>query len=249
MQSRTRIVGWCIDRLKFYSMLLKWILRYKFYDLSLKDNSLMGSFLQVKTDIEMSMMEVYNERIRDLLNRTAHQDQTLEVRLAKFGVVVENLGLWPVSNLTEAISLFESGTSARRVSSTDDNEFSSRSHLVTVVRVNRHNMRTGEKFAGVLHLVDLAGSEKVKMSSASGTRLREAQHINKSLGALADVITALATKQRQIPYRNSKLTFLLQDVLKENSKVVMITCINPIPDNLYESISTLTFGLKCRSVV
>lgn len=195
------------------------------------------------------MMEVYNERIRDLLNRTAHQDQALEIRLAKFGVIVENLGLWPVANLQESISLFDGGVSARRVSSTDENNFSSRSHLITVVRVSRHNMRTGEKFSGILHLIDLAGSEKIKMSAASGTRLREAQHINKSLGALAEVITALANKQRQIPYRNSKLTFLLQDVLKENSKVVMITCINLIPDNLYESISTLTFGLKCKNVV
>jgi hypothetical protein len=161
-------------------------------------------------------------------------------------VVVENLGLWPVETLAEAVSLFEGGAGARRVSSTDDNNSSSRSHLITMVRVNRHNHRTGEKFSGVLHLIDLAGSEKIKMSAASGTRLREAQHINKSLGALSDVITALANKQKQIPYRNSKLTFLLQEVLKDNSKVVMIACMNLIPDNLYESICTLSFGLKCK---
>ncbi|CAE7386268.1 KIN14R [Symbiodinium microadriaticum] len=97
-------------------------------------------------------------------------------------------------------------------------------------------------------MVDLAGSERVKLSTMSGKRLREAQTINKSLGSLGDVISSLASGHKHVPYRSSKLTFLLQDALKESSKVLMFININPSPVHTGESTNALQFGSHCRNV-
>ena len=95
---------------------------------------------------------------------------------------------------------------------------------------------------------DLAGSERLKTTGASGQRLREAQHINKSLSSLGDVISALGTSQKHVPYRNSKLTFLLQDTLREGSKVLMFVNVSPVPDFASESTCSLNFASRCRAV-
>ena len=97
-------------------------------------------------------------------------------------------------------------------------------------------------------LVDLAGSERLKTTGASGNRLREAQHINKSLSSLGDVISALGSGLKHVPYRNSKLTFLLQDSLREKSKVLMFVNISPVPDYSSESVCSLQFAQRCRAV-
>lgn len=142
------------------------------------------------------------------------------------------------------------------------------------MQVDRVNVHSGAHTTGYLYLVDLAGSERVKLTAASGTRLREAQNINKcvrheprlflfclytvnwlsyfyandcrSLSALGDVIAAMAAGHKHVPYRNSKLTFLLQDALKENSKVLMFVNINPSPVFTGESTCSLQFATRCR---
>ena len=150
--------------------------------------------------------------------------------------------------MAEAQNLIHRGLLNRQTASNNVNEHSSRSHLVIGVKVERENKRTGEKIVGLMQLVDLAGSERVKLTAASGQRLREAQHINKSLSSLGDVIAAMAAGQKHVPYRNSKLTFLLQDSLKENSKVLMFVNVNPVPEYAQESSCSLQFAQRCSSV-
>eukprot|EP00636_Phaeomonas_parva_P018397 CAMPEP_0118853442 /NCGR_PEP_ID=MMETSP1163-20130328/2029_1 /TAXON_ID=124430 /ORGANISM="Phaeomonas parva, Strain CCMP2877" /LENGTH=149 /DNA_ID=CAMNT_0006785993 /DNA_START=69 /DNA_END=518 /DNA_ORIENTATION=+ len=135
------------------------------------------------------------------------------------------------------------GGEHRSTASNNVNEHSSRSHLVLQVKV----LRRGSQH-GLLSLIDLAGSERLKNTSAQGQRLKEAQNINKSLSALGDVIAALGSSQGHVPYRNSKLTFLLQDSLGPSSKVLMFVNINPAFNSAGESTCSLNFASRCRSV-
>ena len=164
-------------------------------------------------------------------------------------LIVENLSEKVISNMEEVVAMLALGTKNRRVASNNVNEHSSRSHLVMVVRVDRENIRTGQISKGVLYLIDLAGSERIKNTNATGDRLKEAQHISKSLSALGDVVCSLSSNAKHIPYRNSKLTFLLQDTLREHSKVLMFVNINPLPSYASESICSLNFAARCKSVV
>lgn len=136
-----------------------------------------------------------------------------------------------------------------------------RSHFIVLIKVHRTKMSTGQTTIGSLYFVDLAGSERAKLSTVTGMQLREAQNINKyviiiiiiiniyifrSLNALGDVISSLSENHKHVPYRNSKLTFLLQDALKDNSKVLMFIMIIPSPVHTGESMSALQFGARCR---
>ena len=202
----------------------------------------------VITTVKVSIVECYNDKISDLLNISEYKDD-LEVRMGKDGgTVVENMIEVTVKSVDEVVELMNTGEGNRKTASNNVNEHSSRSHLVFIVKVERDYLRTGMKTVGVMYLVDLAGSERVKLTSATGARLREAQHINKSLSALGDVISAMASGQKHVPYRNSKLTFLLQDTLRENSKVVMFVNVNPMPDYVGESECSLKFATRCREV-
>ena len=128
------------------------------------------------------------------------------------------------------------------------NERSSRSHMVFTIYCSSKNILTGKTTQGKLHLIDLAGSERVGKTSATGDRLKEAQAINKSLSALADVITALGdSKAKHVPYRNSKLTFLLQDSLEGNSKCLMFVNCSPVQFNGSETKCSLQFAERCRN--
>jgi hypothetical protein len=146
-----------------------------------------------RTEIKMSMLEVYNEKVVDLLT-DVKATEGLEVRMGKEGVFVEGLSEWSVTNVTEVNETITRGGHSRTIASNNVNEHSSRSHLVILVRVDRENHRTGLVTAGFMYLVDLAGSERIKSTGASGERLREAQHINKSLSSLGDVISAMVSK-------------------------------------------------------
>ena len=217
---------------------------------------------EVRTSVKMSMVEVYNERIIDLLNNDAEEAEAenrktggrgvdlpgLDVRLGKDGSFVEGLSEWDVADEEEVLALIEKGQGLRKVASNNINEHSSRSHLAIIVKVYRENFITGAMTSGQMTLVDLAGSERLKTTGASGQRLREAQHINKSLSSLGDVISALGSGQKHVPYRNSKLTFLLQDSLREKSKVLMFVNISPVPDYSSESVCSLQFAQRCRTV-
>ena len=140
------------------------------------------------------------------------------------------------------------GNVNRAVGVTNLNEQSSRSHMLVTLVVLSTNKRTGEKHVGKLSLVDLAGSERLSKAATSGAALKETQAINKSLSALGSVLNALARKDAHVPYRDSKLTYLLQDSLGGNSKTLMMVACGPAKDNTPETINTLTFAQRAKAV-
>ncbi|KAK3251889.1 kinesin-like protein [Cymbomonas tetramitiformis] len=142
----------------------------------------------------------------------------------------------------------QEATSRRATFATNMNEHSSRSHYLLSVNVQTINNLTGAVYLGKLHLVDLAGSERISKTGAEGSRLKEAQAINKSLSALGDVISSLASKDKHIPYRNSKLTYLLQDSLGGNSKCLMFCQVSPSEEQMEETQCSLEFASRVRSV-
>eukprot|EP00613_Pedinella_sp_CCMP2098_P013245 CAMPEP_0171758202 /NCGR_PEP_ID=MMETSP0991-20121206/46139_1 /TAXON_ID=483369 /ORGANISM="non described non described, Strain CCMP2098" /LENGTH=185 /DNA_ID=CAMNT_0012360867 /DNA_START=1 /DNA_END=558 /DNA_ORIENTATION=+ len=128
------------------------------------------------------------------------------------------------------------------------NAESSRSHLVMMMVVRSTNRRSGETVFGKLTLVDLAGSERVDKSGAEGQRLKEAASINKSLSAIGDVVSALTTNNKHIPYRSHALTTLMSDSIGGSAKTVMVVCCSPADYNTKESLSALSFAKRCKNV-
>uniref|UniRef100_M4EPP0 Kinesin-like protein n=1 Tax=Brassica campestris TaxID=3711 RepID=M4EPP0_BRACM len=164
------------------------------------------------------------------------------------GINVPDATLVPVSTTSDVISLMNLGQKNRAVSATAMNDRSSRSHSCLTVHVQGRDLTSGATLRGSMHLVDLAGSERVDKSEVTGDRLKEAQHINKSLSALGDVIASLSQKNNHIPYRNSKLTQLLQDSLGGQAKTLMFIHISPEVDTLGETLSTLKFAERVATV-
>lgn len=152
------------------------------------------------------------------------------------------------SYITDALFSPQLGAEGRTVSSTQMNADSSRSHLLCSIVVSSTNRRTGSCIRGKLTLVDLAGSERVGKSGASGDQLKEAQSINKSLSALGDVIGALTTGVKHVPYRNHALTMMMSDSLGGNSKTLMFVCASPADYNASETINALQFAARCKTV-
>ncbi|RYH21362.1 hypothetical protein EON65_20880 [archaeon] len=132
----------------------------------------------------------------------------------------------------------------RSSATTNMNEHSSRSHMMLTATVVSEFKQTGVVSRGKLNLVDLAGSERINKSGAQGQALKEAQNINKSLSALGDVIAARAQKNAHIPFRNSTLTYLLQDSLSQDSKTLMIVCVSPVVYNAEETFCSLNFAAR-----
>lgn len=199
-------------------------------------------------DVAVQMIEIYNEQVRDLLV-TDGLNKRLEIRNnSQKGVNVPDANLVPVASTSDVIELMNIGQRNRVVGATALNDRSSRSHSCLTVHVQGRDMTTGTILRGCMHLVDLAGSERVDKSEVTGERLKEAQHINKSLSALGDVIAALAQKNSHVPYRNSKLTQLLQDSLGGQAKTLMFVHISPEMDAVGETISTLKFAERVATV-
>jgi kinesin family member C2/C3 len=194
--------------------------------------------------ITVSVLEVYNEDIRDLL--TESNGEKLEVRQSSDGSgnCVPGLTIVRVNSLQDVVQLLGIADKFRTSASTNMNEHSSRSHMMLTVYVQSENRSTGAVSRGKLNLVDLAGSERLNKSGATGTALKEAQNINKSLSALGDVIAARAAKQGHIPFRNSTLTYLLQDSLSQDSKTLMFVCISPVVYNAEETFCSLNFAAR-----
>ncbi|KAL0324288.1 UNVERIFIED_CONTAM: Kinesin-like protein KIN-14J [Sesamum calycinum] len=164
------------------------------------------------------------------------------------GLAVPDASLHTVKSTADVLELMKVGLTNRAVGATALNERSSRSHSILTIHVRGTELETNAILRGCLHLVDLAGSERVDRSEATGDRLREAQHINKSLSALGDVIFALAQKNSHVPYRNSKLTQVLQSSLGGQAKTLMFVQLNPDVESYSETISTLKFAERVSGV-
>uniref|UniRef100_A0A7N0T4S7 Kinesin motor domain-containing protein n=1 Tax=Kalanchoe fedtschenkoi TaxID=63787 RepID=A0A7N0T4S7_KALFE len=202
----------------------------------------------VSYDICVSVLEVYNEQLRDLL-AASPSSKKLEIKQGSEGSHhVPGIVEAKVESLSEVWNVLQAGSSARAVGSNNVNEHSSRSHCMLCITVKARNLLSGECTRSKLWLVDLAGSERLAKTDAQGDRLKEAQNINKSLSALGDVISALASKSSHIPYRNSKLTHLLQDSLGGDSKTLMFVQISPSENDLGETLSSLNFATRVRGV-
>ncbi|KAJ2345604.1 kinesin-like nuclear fusion protein [Coemansia sp. RSA 2618] len=204
--------------------------------------------------LEGQFLEIYNETIQDLLAPAAHTQPS--GKQTKLDIYQDSEGHTRVKNVTtvsvdsaERVHwLLARAAENRTVAATNCNERSSRSHSVFTLYLQGSNSLTGESSSGVLNLIDLAGSERLSSSGSSGDRLKETQAINKSLACLGDVIAALAKGNRHIPYRNSKLTHLLQESLGAgNSKTLMFVCVNPSPASAQESLCSLQFATKVNS--
>uniref|UniRef100_A0A665TFJ8 Kinesin-like protein n=1 Tax=Echeneis naucrates TaxID=173247 RepID=A0A665TFJ8_ECHNA len=199
--------------------------------------------------ITVSMVEIYNETLRNLLGE--NPTDKLDIKMNPDGsgqLYVPGLTEFTVQSPEDINRVFELGHMNRATACTNLNEHSSRSHALLIITVSGFNVDTGNRTQGKLNLVDLAGSERIGKSGAEGSRLREAQCINKSLSALGDVINALRSKHSHIPFRNSRLTYLLQDSLSGDSKTLMMVQVSPLPSNISESICSLKFAQRVRSV-
>jgi kinesin family protein 5 len=209
--------------------------------------SILSSPSNIEYTVRVSYMEIYMERIRDLL---VPQNDNLPVHEEKSrGVYVKGLLEIYVSSVQEVYEVMRRGGAARAVAATNMNQESSRSHSIFVITITQKNVETGSAKSGQLFLVDLAGSEKVGKTGASGQTLEEAKKINKSLSALGMVINNLTDgKSTHIPYRDSKLTRILQESLGGNSRTTLIINCSPSSYNDAETISTLRFGVRAKAI-
>ncbi|OCK82978.1 putative kinesin family protein [Lepidopterella palustris CBS 459.81] len=199
-----------------------------------------------------SFIEVYNENLNDLLGKSEDLDKKkLEIRhdTAKKQTTITDVTTVELDGPERVEQMLKLASNNRSVAATKANERSSRSHSVFILKLVGENSITGERSEGTLNLVDLAGSERLAHSQAQGERLKETQNINKSLSCLGDVINALGSSKENahIPYRNSKLTYLLQYSLGGNSKTLMFVMVSPLQAHLQETITSLKFATKVHN--
>jgi kinesin family protein C2/C3 len=197
------------------------------------------------TSVKVSMIEIYNEKIRDLLD--AEGQAQLDIRQGPDGPHVPGLVEVAVKDADDVLRVLSRGEAARTTHATSMNAQSSRSHSMLLVSVQSANKTTGSARVGHLTLVDLAGSERLDKTGAQGQRLLEAQNINKSLSALGNVITGLKSNNSHVPYRDSKLTHLLQPSLSGDAKVLLFVNISPKKSDAEESLNSLRFGIRCQN--
>ncbi|RDA94916.1 hypothetical protein CP533_0110 [Ophiocordyceps camponoti-saundersi (nom. inval.)] len=197
--------------------------------------------------MEGSFVEVYNEELHDLLS--PGQQRRLEIHHdeARRQTHISNCKTVRLDSVASVETMLAEAQRNRSVAATRANERSSRSHSVFILRLVGDNVATGERCEGTLNLVDLAGSERLKHSLAEGERMRETQSINKSLSCLGDVIEALGRGSSHVPYRNSKLTHLLQFSLGGNSKTLMFVMVSPLEVHLKETLTSLRFATKVHN--
>ncbi|KAK2531773.1 Kif16b [Columba guinea] len=213
---------------------------------------------------EVSYLEIYNERVRDLLRRKSSKTNNLRIREhPKEGPYVEDLSKHLVQNYTDVEELMDAGNINRTTAATGMNAVSSRSHAIFTINFTQAKFDSEMPCETVskIHLVDLAGSERADATGATGVRLKEGGNINKSLVTLGNVISALAdlsqdatnplSKKKQVfvPYRDSVLTWLLKDSLGGNSKTIMIATISPADVNYGETLSTLRYANRAKNII
>ena len=221
------------------------------------DKALGGSPTLLDYSVSASFLEVYGEDVFDLLDADR---KSLPLREdSAGGVVIAGLTRRPVSNPTEILQVLHEGTMNRTTAATLMNLTSSRSHAVFTIHLTQVirsetgdvDMTSNSKFT----FVDLAGSERMKKTGAQGERAREGIKINEGLLALGNVINALADEERiakekkiHVPYRQSKLTRLLQDALGGNSQTLFLACVSPSNTNASETLSTLHYANRARNI-
>uniref|UniRef100_A0A8D0GN76 Kinesin family member 16B n=1 Tax=Sphenodon punctatus TaxID=8508 RepID=A0A8D0GN76_SPHPU len=213
---------------------------------------------------EVSYLEIYNERVRDLLRRKSSKTYNLRIREhPKEGPYVEDLSKHLVQNYSDVEELMEAGNINRTTAATGMNDVSSRSHAIFTINFTQAKFDAEMPCETVskIHLVDLAGSERADATGATGVRLKEGGNINKSLVTLGNVISALADlsqdatnsllkkKQVFVPYRDSVLTWLLKDSLGGNSKTIMIATISPADVNYGETLSSLRYANRAKNII
>ncbi|XP_005996925.1 kinesin-like protein KIF16B isoform X2 [Latimeria chalumnae] len=213
---------------------------------------------------EVSYLEIYNERVRDLLRRKSSKTYNLRIREhPKDGPYVEDLSKHLVQNYSDVEELVEAGNINRTTAATGMNDVSSRSHAIFTINFTQAKFDAEMPCETVskIHLVDLAGSERADATGATGVRLKEGGNINKSLVTLGNVISALADlsqdainpnakkKQVFVPYRDSVLTWLLKDSLGGNAKTIMIATISPADVNYGETLSTLRYANRAKNII
>ena len=209
------------------------------------------NFIRNNNNIEFimkaSMVELYQEKIRDLIDT---KRVNLNIRETPSRVIyIENLSEYYVYCENDILNILKIGRENRAQASTKMNEHSSRSHSIFMITINQKNNKEGNAKTGKLYLVDLAGSEKITKTGATGTTLEEAKIINKSLTSLGIVINRLTDgKSKHIPYRDSKLTRVLQESLGGNSKTCLIITCSPSVFNESETLSTLRFGERAKKI-
>ncbi|XP_041865820.1 kinesin-like protein KIF11 isoform X2 [Melanotaenia boesemani] len=205
--------------------------------------------------VKVSLLEIYNEELFDLLSPTEDVSERLQLfddPRNKRGVVVKGLEEVTVHNKDEVYQILERGAAKRRTASTLMNAYSSRSHSVFSVTIHMKEISLdGEELVkiGKLNLVDLAGSENIGRSGAVDKRAREAGNINQSLLTLGRVITALVEKRPHVPYRESKLTRILQDSLGGRTRTSIIATVSPSSSNLEETLSTLEYASRAKNIM
>ncbi|KAF8570425.1 hypothetical protein P879_03450, partial [Paragonimus westermani] len=205
-----------------------------------------------KFQVTFSMMEIYNEQIRDLLGKGQSDGKYLQLRQSPDkGFYVQSLTQVPVGSFKEIEQRMEQGTAKRTIAATNMNATSSRAHtLVTLIfdQFQGSENTNGSRKRSVINLIDLAGSERAGLTGATGDRLKEGANINRSLSALGNVISALADGKKVVPYRDSVLTKLLQNALGGNSKTIMIAAISPADINYHETLSTLRYADRAKRI-
>ena len=206
--------------------------------------------------VTFGMMEIYNEKIRDLLNPDPKTNNDLKVRTTPKGTYVEGCKQKAVRSYKAISDTMDAGTASRTVAATQMNATSSRAHTVMTISVKQIRKEDGrvKEISSDMNLVDLAGSERAESTGATGDRLKEGAAINKSLSSLGNVISALADaannpkKKVFIPYRDSKLTQILQSALGGNSKTIMVAALSPADINFEETLSTLRYADRAKQI-
>ncbi|XP_038879903.1 kinesin-like protein KIN-1 isoform X7 [Benincasa hispida] len=203
-----------------------------------------------KYSIKLSMVEIYMEKVRDLFDLSRDNVQIKESKTQ--GIILNGMIEMPIQDPPEALLTLSKGIANRAVGETQMNVASSRSHCIYIFAIQQESTKDKRARTGKLNLVDLAGSEKVEKTGAEGRVLEEAKTINKSLSALGNVINALTCgptgRGNHIPYRDSKLTRILQDALGGNSRTALLCCCSPSPTNSSETLSTLRFGARAKHI-
>ena len=201
---------------------------------------------EVEFSMKVSFLEIYNEKVRDLFDP---KKNNLKIHESKEqGVYVKDMSESYVSDEQDVYKMLKIGNENRAIGVTNMNKQSSRSHSCFIMQIEQKNTEDFSSKTGKIYLVDLAGSERISKTGAEGGTLTEAQNINKSLTCLGNVINALTDGSSHVPYRDSKLTRMLQESLGGNSKTSLIITCSPSTFNKEETVSTLRFGQRAKQI-